>query len=923
MSNTFNTSETLLISKKEQTPLMRQYYEIKAKCPNDILLFRMGDFYELFGDDAVQAAPIIGLTLTCRNKKSGDTTPMCGFPHHSMAGPIQKLLAAGLRVAICDQMSTPTAGGGLVTRQITRKLSPAMVYDPDTLDQKSGHYLMSFDDNHIAFLDASTAEAFYYSNDKDFEYFFEAFNIVEILLQNETQVLQPPQMICVTYLEPSEDPKNTSYKLKDCRDVLLNYVSSNQGDNFKKSFDTFKYMERSKTLHLSSKVFKHLEIFKSYEGDTKGTLFDTINKTTTPSGARRLKHWLRNPLCDRTEISRRQDEIAIWTKDFVKLKKMRELLKSLGDLERRTLKITSPSAGPRDLLRLSDSLEVLKGLTSFVSLGKDFNGPKWNEENTVSALQDVDKLDLKQTDLDIETQVNNNSVYNSIDLIHKLITHAIKEDAPAQFANGQFMQSGFNPELDEVINLADNAQGLIQQMEIQERENTGVQSLKIRYNSVFGYYIEVSKVHTHKIPSHYIRKQTLVSSERYTTEELQTLEEKVLLSKTKRIELELAALAQIKEQVLTKSKDFLQVCHKVAEVDVLSSLAWLSIERKYVRAELSLNGDLHLKKSRHPVVEVSMPQFIPNDIDLEQGQCLLITGPNMAGKSTVMRQVALSVILNQMGSFVPASSAVIPIYQTLHTRIGASDFLSQGLSTFMVEMSETAELLHQAGPNSLIILDEIGRGTSTYDGLSLAQAILEELLAKQASFLFSTHYQELTQIAAKNSKVLNRSMGVKKTKDRIFFEYVFKTGAAEKSYGIEVARIAGLKEHVLSRATDLLQGYESSPKASLSVNSPNSFRAEGITADALSGLPPQVLNADALIGLPPQVLNADALSGSASPDLKTEISRSYQLSFLEEEPKPIVDPKILEVIKKVKAFATNEATPLQALNEISKWQKNL
>ncbi len=843
-------------TEKSISPMMRQYNQIKSQCPDDILLFRMGDFFELFGDDAIKAAPIVGLTLTARNKKSGDTTPMCGFPHHSMAGPIQKLLSAGLRVAICDQVEDPAEAKGLVKRQITRRLSPGMVFDPDTLDQKSGHYMMSFDNQHIAFLDSTTAEAFYYKNDQDFDYFYEAFNIVEIILQSEKQNFQAPPFICVTYLsknnlEASNTEKPISshankfetkfykmsegFELQDCRGVLLNYVKSTQGDAFENTFDEFKLYERSKALSLTSKVFKHLEIFKNYEGETLGSLFETINKTTTPAGSRKLKHWLRNPLCDVAEITRRHDEISVWTKDFLKLKKMRELLKSLGDLERRTLKITSPSCGPRDLLRLSDSLYTLMCLNPYIDFDQD--------------------------------------IYASITEVQGLISRAIKEDAPVQFSGGQFIQLGYNPDIDDVINLSENAQGLVHQMEIREKEATGVQSLKIRYNGVFGFYIEVSNAQTQKVPKHYIRKQTLVSSERYTTEELQNLEEKVLLSKSRRVELELTALAKIKQQVLLKSKDFLKICHKVAEVDVLSSLAWLSVERKYVRPEISFDGTLDLKKSRHPVVEMNMNKFISNDITLEQGQCLLITGPNMAGKSTVMRQVALSVILNQMGSFVPATHALMPIYKTLHTRIGASDFLSQGLSTFMVEMSETAELLSQAGPDSLIILDEIGRGTSTYDGLSLAQAILEELLVKGASFMFSTHYQELTTIAQDNPQVQNRSMGVKKEKDKIFFEYVFKNGAAEKSYGIDVARIAGLKDHVIRRASELLMGYE------------NSSLTEKSTAT------------------------------------------THQLSFLDFQPIPEVvyktEPKILELVEKVKSFSTNQSSPLEALNEISKWQKNL
>lgn len=819
------------VSNKPLSPLMTQYRQIKAKCPDDILLFRMGDFYELFDQDAVKAAPIIGLTLTCRNKKSGDTTPMCGFPYHSMAGPIQKLLAAGLRVAICDQVEDPATAKGLVKREITRRLSPGMVYDPDTLDQRTGHYMMSFDKEHIAFLDSTTAEAFYYKNDQDFDYYFEAFNIVEILLKEESTTFRPPALICVTYLD--------SVQSKNCKDLLLEYVKSTQGEAFLKTFQGFQILERAQSLSMTAKVFKHLEIFKNYEGETQGSLFDTINKTTTPAGSRKLKTWLRQPLSDIKEISRRQNEIEFWCKDFLKLKKMRELLNQLGDLERRTLKITSSSCGPRDLLRLMDSLEILLGLRSF---------------------------------LDFE-----DSTFKSVNEIQNLISKSIKEDSPLQFSSGQFIRMGFSPDLDEVIELADNAQGKVQEMELREREVSGIASLKIRYNSVFGFYIEVSKAQSQKVPPHYIRKQTLVSSERYTTEELQSLEEKVLLSKTKRIELELLALAQIKEKVLVHSKDFLRLCQVVSEVDVLSSLAWLSIERKYVKPEISLDGSLELLKSRHPVVETSMAsQFVANDIVLEQGQCLLITGPNMAGKSTVMRQVALSVILNQMGCYVPASKAKMPLYKTLHTRIGASDFLSQGLSTFMVEMSETAELLNEAGSDSLIILDEIGRGTSTYDGLSLAQAILEELLNKGASFLFSTHYQELTALEEKFknqtsdlgfNKVQNMNMGVKKEKDKIYFEYLFKKGAAEKSYGIEVAKIAGVEDRVIRRAHELLKQYETQ-------------------------------------------------------------NRTQQLTFqLDSNPEPRVEfkvePKILKLIEEIKSFSTNEVSPLQALNEIFKWQKSL
>lgn len=837
-------------NQKKLTPLMTQYWEIKDQHPDEILLFRMGDFYELFSEDAVKAAPVTGLTLTARNKKSGDTTPMCGFPHHSLSSPIQKLLEAGFRVAICDQVEDPADAKGLVKRAVTRRLSPGMVFDPDTLDQRTGHYMMAIDEQKISFLDATTAEAFTYTNDKDYDYFFEALNVVEVIFADKKDFknFKFPPHICLSLFESGQNEKAP---IKNAEQLLISYVKQTQGDTFLQTFDGFKPVQKESFLKISSKVFKHLEVFKDYEGESKGSLFSAVNKTLTPAGSRKLKSWLRNPLVDEVKIKERHDSVELWTKDYFKLKALREILKDLGDLERRTLKISSPSCGPKDMQRLEDSLQILLNLSTLIPLDS-------------SNIQAVEKT-------------------------RHLLGRAFKDEVPVQVAGGQFIKRGFAPELDEVIELSDNAQDLIQKMENQEKEKTGVSTLKIRYNNVFGFYIEVTKVHAHKMPAHYIRKQTLTNSERYTTEELQVLEEKVLSAKTKKIELEIQAFKQIRDEILKESRSFLQLCDQVSDVDVLSSFAWLSLERKYSKPQINISGVLDLKKSRHPVVEQSPNlNFVANDIFMNPGECILITGPNMAGKSTVMRQVALCVILNQVGCFVPATSASLPIYENLYTRIGSSDFLSQGLSTFMVEMSETAELLKDANSKSLIILDEIGRGTSTYDGLSLAQAILEELLNKNSTFMFSTHYQELTLLENDFAHLKNMHMSAKKNEQQILFEYVLTKGPALKSYGIEVAKLAGVPDSVIQRAESLLNNYESD-----------------------------------LSGLNSSSSDLQKLSEQKTTQPQFDLFNFKPAQKIKENIKNEIDPKILKLIQQVKEFSINQGSPLQALNEIAKWQKDL
>lgn len=830
------------LNRTKLTPLMQQYWEIKDHHPDEILLFRMGDFYELFYEDAVKAAPVIGLTLTSRNKKSGDTTPMCGFPHHSVAGPLHKLLENGYRVAICDQVEDPALAKGLVKRAVTRRLSPGMVFDPDTLDQMQGHYMMAIDEDHLAFLDSTTGEAFYYKNDGDLNYYFEALNVVEVVVTDKKvfEHIDVPPKVCLTFFEKIKNPQTPATQ------ILLEYVKYTQGEDVLVHFDQFKYIQRSAFLSVSGRVFKHLEIFKNYEGDKSGSLLQAIQRTCTPAGARKLKQWLRTPLVIKDEIEYRLEQVSLWKQDYFKLKSLRSILSELGDLERRVVKISSPSCNPKDFLRLAESLNTVRRLSTLVS------------------------LDQAQVEKVLQSE--------------NLIQTAIKEDVPAMLQSGGFIKKGYKPELDEVLELADETQSLISKMEQEEKKQTGISSLKIRYNSVFGFYIEVTKTHSDKVPSHYIRKQTLTQSERYTTEPLQTLEEKVLSAKSKKIELELREFANLRQILIQSSKDFLNLCHHLSELDVLTSFAWLAVERNYCRPEFVESGDVWIEESRHPVVEQSSDvSFKPNTISIKAGHGLLITGPNMAGKSTIMRQVALAVILAQVGCFIPATQAKLPIFEQMFTRIGASDSLSQGLSTFMVEMTETAELLNQADSKSLVILDEIGRGTSTYDGLSLAQAILESLLEKKCLFMFSTHYQELTVLDQTFGHLKNVHMGAVRQDAKIVFQYILKTGPAERSYGIDVAKLAGVPTGVTTRAETLLKKYESQRKLS---HTPQMSFNIGVTPNPSQG--------------------SDTLG---MPDQKSD------------EPK--VDPKVLEVIQGLKDFPTSQVTPLEALNEIAKWQKNL
>lgn len=827
-----------------QTPLMKQYWEIKSAHPDKILLFRMGDFFEMFFDDAIKAAPILGIALTQRNKKSADETPMCGMPHHSIATPINKLLAAGYKVAICDQIEDPKQAKGIVKRAVTRVMTPGMVFDSETLEATRGNYLVCLEQGTLAFLDSSTGEAFYYTD------------IKEVELRSLCSLLVPSEIV-VNPSAPEKIWENFPQLRSECEELyddkslpmacrrLLGYASKLAGQQVLTTFRSFEKREFLGCLELSPTVLRHLEIFETFKGDKEGTLYRAIDRTRTSPGARRLRQWMCFPLRDQKSLADRQDQIQHWTQNLGPLKQIREILTHLGDMERRLGRISNPAVSPRDLQSLASSLRAA-GEALRLSPFSNWTDKKHQELLAIS----------------------------------ELIDRTLLDELPISSRQGHVIRAGVSTELDEYVRLATDSQSLLQEMETREKDKTGISSLKIRYNQVFGYYIEVTHTHKDRVPAHYMRKQTLTNAERYCTDELVELEKKVLSAQSKRNDLESALFEQLRQHLLKNSSFVLQVAKDVAELDVMTALAFLALEQKYSRPVFG-GKEIRLLASRHPVVEQMMrTPFVANDIVMAQGACALITGPNMAGKSTLMRQVAVTALLAQMGSFVPAREAYLPLFDRIFTRIGASDHLTEGLSTFMVEMKETAEMLEQATPNSLLVLDEVGRGTSTFDGMSLAQSILEFLLSqKRCSLFFATHYHELTVLENSFPQIQNWHMTVTERNGEIQFLHTLVKGRAQRSYGIQVAELAGLPREVTKRAKGLLKDLESQKLA---------------------------------------ISSQLSLLHSLEEEEKPEVS-----SPVRNEPAYGEYGEYRDVVSEIKSYPLTQKTPLEALGQIAKWQESL
>ncbi|MDR9501905.1 MAG: DNA mismatch repair protein MutS [Desulfurivibrionaceae bacterium] len=823
------------------TPMMQQYLEIKQQHPDAILFYRLGDFYEMFFEDAVTASRVLGITLTSRNHKDDDNKiPLCGVPHHAAPAYLARLVEAGFRVAICEQVEDPKTAKGVVRREVARVVSPGVVTDAAVLDDKCNRYLASIargEEWGYSLLDISTGEFLVAQQPELAALFDELARLgpAEILLPDNLHDHEEIQealaclgTVCLTVRPNSlfhpetagqvllEHFQTTSMAGFGCAHLtsglaaagaLLAYVQETQKSGLA-HIERLIAMETQAVLMLDESSRRNLELTKTIIGaQRQGSLLHTLDFTKTPMGSRLLARNLLFPLRDPVQINKRLDTVAYFhgnepvQGDFLarhnvatgaaSREELRELLAGVYDLERLNSRVVLGSANGRDLIALSHSLARLPRLCELCATS---HGILQEESGALDLLADIQAL----------------------------LCQAIREDAPVGLREGRLINRGFHAELDGYLALLVDGKKLILGLEAQERQSSGIAKLKIGFNKVFGYFIEVSKAQAAKVPDHYIRKQTLVNAERYITPELKEFEEKVLVAEEKRLELEYRLFVEIRNQVAAASSRILAAASFVAQADYYTCLAEAARRYHFRRPRVDDGDEIIIKEGRHPVIEAAMAagRFVPNDIHLDQSsqEVLIITGPNMAGKSTVLRQTALITLMAQMGSFVPAREARIGVVDRIFTRVGAMDDLRRGQSTFMVEMNETANILNNATENSLVILDEIGRGTSTFDGLAIAWAVTEDLVAKNGKgvkTIFATHYHELIELARTHKRVKNFHIGVREWDDTIIFLHKLLPGGTSRSYGIQVAALAGVPRHVVERAKELLHDIESGEFATL------------------------------------------------------------------------------------------------------------
>ena len=797
------------------TPMMKQYLEIKEENKDCILFFRLGDFYEMFYDDAKIASSVLNIQLTGKACGEEEKAPMCGVPFHAADSYVARLILAGYKVAICEQDEDPATAKGLVKRRVVRIVTPGTILDDDHLATKTTNYLGSIyagnDGCAIAFCEVSTGEMMTTSIPKDeiVKVFDEIarFAPVEVIvnlnvwenadiksfIENKTGAMLT--LYNDAYYDPSYtlEIMNTffgnekSVKLpSECvcaAGAIFSYVEKTQQIDprhikFPEVYSAAQYML------IDNSAIKNLEIVQNLsESSKRGSLFWVLDKTKTPMGQRTLKNWLLRPLLSPAEISMRHDAVGSLLKDMRTRDEMRETLSYILDIERVVSRIVMGSANARDLLRLSQSLEVLPELRSL--------------------LLSLDNSFLKACAEDI----------NPMEEIKSTLKRAITDEPPLTVREGGMIRDGFSEELDALRDAQKGGQGLLSEVENEEREQTGIKNIKVKFNRVFGYYIEISNSNLDKVPDYYIRKQTVVNGERFITPRLKEIEGMVLGAGEKIVALEFQLFTELKQKIAAEVVALQKIAAAIGRADAVCSLAEVAAKENYVCPTVDLSDEIDIKDGRHPVVEKVLKNtlFVPNDTYLGTGSRMaIITGPNMAGKSTYMRQTALIAIMAQMGSFVPAKSCRIGVVDKVFTRVGAADDLMSGKSTFMVEMSEVAQIIKNATDKSLLILDEIGRGTSTYDGLSIAWAVLEHCVKKiNAKTLFATHYHELTGLEGKIDNVVNLSIAVKKRDDDILFLRKIIKGGADESYGIEVAKLAGVPKEITDRAKKILKSIES------------------------------------------------------------------------------------------------------------------
>ena len=792
------------------TPMMQQYQTVKNAHPDQILFFRLGDFYEMFLDDAILVSKELELTLTKRST-AGDGIPMCGVPYHAAESYINKLVNKGYKVAICEQIGDPKAKG-LTKREVIKIITPGTVMNESALTSSKNNYIaLIYEENHAIYLagaDISTGECFYS--------IYDGPDRCQLLF-DELYRLMMPELLLIKPFSYERELKNfLSLRLNNCLVNELTEITSQVEDLMLQHFDVHNrpdnkiahkaiatlleylhetvktdlthlnkltYLDSSKSLFIDTYTLRNLEITRNLrDGGKKDTLYDVLDFTKTAMGSRLLRKWLEYPLLSPKKINDRLDAVANLVSDFSLRNNLREQLKEIYDFERLLTRMEVGTANARDMNALKSSLYVLPAIKK--SLAKA----------TAKLL------------------VNIHQKISTYDDLVVLIDKAIVEDPSFSIREGGFIKDGYNQELDEYRNIAKNSKRLLQQMEEDEKNKTGIKSLKIGYNKVFGYYIEVRHSSTEMVPENYIRKQTLANAERYITPELKEFETKILGAQEKIVQLEYNLFTELRDILKTKISSIQNTAHEIAILDVLISLAQAGDEYNYIRPKLLDDGTIHIKDGRHPLVEriLNRDLFVPNDTHLDnaQNEIMIITGPNMAGKSTYMRQTALLTLMAQVGSFIPAREASISPVDKIFTRIGASDDLVSGQSTFMVEMNEVSHILKYATNKSLVILDEIGRGTSTYDGMSIARAVIEHIRDHiGAKTLFATHYHELTDLED-DVHVKNYCIAVKEKGSDVTFLRRIIRGSADKSYGIHVAKLAGLPQEVVKRAETILIDLE-------------------------------------------------------------------------------------------------------------------
>jgi len=808
------------MSLTKTTPMIKQYLSIKEKYSDAILFYRMGDFYEMFFEDAEVASGILEITLTSRNKKDEFPIPMCGVPFRAVQGYIARLIDQGYKVAICDQIEDPAASKGLVKRDVVRVITPGMIVDDSLLDEKSNNYVFALAHHQdvfgLSYLDISTG-TFRLSESNDIN------TVVDEVLRTApsellfpenfknnlifSQIINAVSEKSISFLDAKAfDPDRGRDRLLEqfktfslegfgcealkagvsAAGALIFYVRETQKQKIAHLTGIETY-SLSNYLLIDDVSCQNLELIRNIRtGTRRGTLLNVLDQTVTSMGGRQLKRWIRYPLLDAKEIQSRHDAIEEVKDNSDIRRKIREELKSVYDLERLSSKIAMGHSNARDLVALKRSLNSLPGI--------------WTSLSRLNAA-------LFQCNVDVD----------KLSTLARLIEISIREDAPPTINEGGIIKKGFNPELDELIKISRDGKGWLAELEAREKEISGINTLKVSYNKVFGYYIEIPKSRSGAVPGNYIRKQTLVNAERYITEELKNYESDVLSAEERRASLEYEIFNEIRGEIVKHNTGIQDVAQFLAGLDCLLTLAEVAAQNDYHRPEINTEGHIFIEDGRHPVVEkmITGERFVPNSIQVDdiENQILIITGPNMAGKSTILRQVALTVLMAQMGSFVPAGKASISITDRIFTRVGALDNLSQGQSTFLVEMQETASILNSASRQSLVIMDEIGRGTSTFDGLSIAWAVAEylhDLKIDGVKTLFATHYHELTELAQTKPRVKNYNIAVKEWNDQIIFLRKLVEGSTNRSYGIQVARLAGVPDEVIVRAKKILYDIENS-----------------------------------------------------------------------------------------------------------------